>query len=138
MRCLGPAILDRFQQKLLDAGKTITVERDRVFPDAAEKAAPGDLWWVKEPCFEVTAHLNGVGQSHTCIVPGNLLTLKYPSHLPKNTAAQMRHISRPASMVRRSESRAYLKIVTISNLGFHCTSHMQNIDDFLSGKAVAA
>jgi len=138
MRCLGPAILDTLQQKLLDAGKTITVSRDRVFADAAEKAVPGDLWWVKEPCFEVTAHLNGVGQSHPCIVPGNLKTLKYPPHLPNNSAAQMRHIQRPASMVRRAESRAYLKIVTISKFGFHCSSHMQNIDDFLSGKTAAA
>ncbi len=138
MRCLGPAILDFQQQKLLEAGKTITIVPGfgRVFADAAEKAAVGDLWWVKEPCWEVSAHLNGPGQSHTCIVPGSILTLKYP--IDQTIAAQMRHIPRPAKTVRRIESRAYLRIVTISKHGFHCSSHMQNIDDFLSGKPVAA
>jgi hypothetical protein len=134
MRCLGPAILNFVQQRNLEHGKPVLVAREAVYPDAAARAAVGDLWWVKENFIEVVSdQFSGIYQ----MVPGSPMGLKIPQELRAWWHVfKKRH--RPAKDLIRCDSRAYLRIGCISHMGFHCTGHMQNVDEFLGKRSVAA
>ena len=127
MRCLGPAILNYIQQHNLEDGKPVLVVREAVFPDAAEKAVVGDTWWVKEDFLEVTPHRFKGPQCVHAIVPGSVLGAVVPEHLKAWWHVLKKH-RRPAKDLRRNESRAFLTILEISPMGFHCMGTMRNID----------
>jgi hypothetical protein len=133
MRCLGPAILDNCQQKDLEAGKDILIGRDRVFPDAAERALITNLWWVKEPYALVTSRQFSFKKNVNRCIPGSVMGMATPDDLKHYMHdLRMQRIQRPPFRITRSESRAYLKIFAIEEGGFRCSSHMQNIDAYLS------
>jgi hypothetical protein len=98
----------------------------------------GDLWWVKEPFIELQARQYGPGVGIHCMVPGSLMGAKYPADIPRNVLIGLKKTVRPPASLIRCDSRAYLRIGAITHMGFHCTGHMQNIDDFLGKKSVAA
>jgi hypothetical protein len=137
MRCLGPAILNFAQQRNLETGKPVLVVRETVFPDAAERAIVGDLWWVKEDFIEVVSAQFEGPSCVSAIVPGSPLGMSIPMELRAWWHVYKRY-QRQGKDLSRSASRAYLRIGSISHMGFHCTGHMQNIDDFLGKKSAAA
>jgi len=140
VRVLGPAIIDWQQQrKMRELGhKHLIVRRDRVFEDAAAKAEIGDIWWVKEPFFEVKSPQAGCPEIHEMLIGYGFRHYDVPAHI-KPWSHVCRWIQRPAQGLRRGESLAYLEIVeavTKPEPGWLCSVHLQNIDVAL--KAVAA
>lgn len=132
MTVLGPAILDHCQQRDMERHrKTLVIGRDRVFADAAARAKVGDLWWVKESFCEVQSHqFQGPRHVHE-MVPGSAMGMTIPERLRPYWHLLRKRGGRPAVDLRRGDSRATLKIYDISDLGFHCTVEMVNVDVLL-------
>lgn len=137
MRNLGPAIIDYSQQREVERGAgSLLIGRDRVFADAADRAHVGDIFWVKEPHFEVKSRQFGPQHIHE-FVPGSPLGAKWPDHL-KRHLGQLRLIpQRPAATLNKGDSRACLRIVTIEPAGFRCEVVMQNVQAYLASQAAA-
>ena len=132
MKVLGPAILDRCQQKDIEAGKaSLLIGFDRVFADAAARARVGDLWWVKENFIELKARPFGLGPLEHRMIPSSVSGLRRPADMHPSVFADLRKIQREAKDLIRCDSRATLKITEIEPKGFRCSVHMQNVDAFL-------
>jgi hypothetical protein len=137
MRNLGPAIIDYCQQREIERGvRSLLIGRDRVFPDAADRAVVGDLFWVKEPHFEVKSRQKGPQHIHE-FVPGSPTGATFPDHLKPHLHKLRLIPQRPAAALNKGDSRACMCIRTVEPSGFRCEIIMQNINNYLSAQAAA-
>jgi hypothetical protein len=103
---------------------------DRVFSDVIPRAAIGDLFWVKEPYFEVQSGPTGLKHVHE-MIPGSPLGMIIPLRLKPYFHLLKQRGNRPAAGLRKGESRAFLRIINIEKDGFRCSVHMENVDVLL-------
>lgn len=132
MRVLGPAIITWTDQRNMrrNGYQHLIVRRDKVFADAAERAQPGDCWWVKEPFFDVRSPQFGCPEFHEIIIGYGPWRFEVPAHVQPH-----RHIARwqpkDAAGLRRGESLAYLQIVEEVSKpvqGWLCRVYLKNVD----------
>lgn len=138
MTVLGPAIIDRRQQENIRkrGHKNLILHCESVFPDAAERAQVGDLWWVKEPHFDVRSGAD-CPEIHE-IVPG-YGPYRYAIPAPlKGYTHLCRWREQPTKQMRRGDSLMTLEItepVTGKDSGWLCRVILQSVDAMLKEKA---
>lgn len=131
---LGPAIIDRHEQrKIRNGGHThFHLRLKSVFPDAAERSSRGDLWWVKEPHFDVLSR-SGCPTFHE-IVPGCGLYRYDIPMIMKGFAHLARWRQQETKTMRRGDSHITLEIVEAVAKpveGWLCKVHLKNVDAWL-------
>jgi len=130
MRALGPATITDRQQRLLEMGAAeIFIARNQVFLDAAERARSDDLWWVKESYTEFKPGPECPAYT-AAIVPGSPMGRSLPDFLKPWSAKCRQRPSRPATGLRRDESRFTLRIIEVRPAGFLCIVIAKNVDEF--------
>lgn len=138
MRCLGPAILDPTEQRALQEGRgAILIGRDRVFADAAARAQVGDLWWTKEPFFDVQSMEFGCIEIHELIPGFGPRRYDVPDYV-KPWSHRCRWKPMPAAKMVRADSRFTLNILTIEPKGFRCAVTRQQVDHYMGERVRAA
>lgn len=111
----------------------LIIPHSAVFPDAAVKAMPGDVWWAKEPHFDVRSPQFGCPEIHELVIGYGPNRWCVPERV-RPWAHLCRWRARPASEMRRGDSKASLEIAENATEAvtkapaWLCRVYLQNVD----------
>lgn len=135
MKTLGPVLITKTQQSHLKDELLLHVQISQAcYPEAAERALHGDLWWVREPYVHVTGKnipgiVIGFGNSPANWALPKDLQLMTASGGQLQGAARM--IQCTGEYLDRTRSRATLQIMSVleDRQGWRCKVWMRHVDE---------